>query len=85
MLKKENLYSQNLKAWKNNNELVKLSTLYLRLGLIVFLSVLLCVGVGLFLDIYFNFNGICTFLGAIIGVTVSVVIALSVASKFYEN
>ena len=85
MLKKEKLFSSNLKAWKNNSELVKLSTLYIRLGLIVFLLVVLCVGVGLFIDIIFNLNGISTATGAVVGVIVSVVISLSYVSKYYEN
>jgi len=55
------------------------------LGLVVVFCVLIFVGIGVFVDIYFKLNNIGTILGAVIGIVVGVIIALNSMKKFYKD
>ena len=85
MLKKENLFKTNLKELRKNNELVNLSTLFIRLGILILFIVILCVGLGLLVDIKLSLNSLGTVIGAVLGIVISVIIAMISVGKYFEK
>ena len=85
MLKKESLFKTNLKELKKNNELVDLSTLFIRLGILILLVVIICVVLGFLIDIRLNLNGLGIALSAVFGIVISVLIAMLSVGRYFEK